>query len=286
MASLRQLREQVRSIQNIAKITRAMEMVSASKLKRAQNRLLAVRQVTQYLSTLMERVAPSLAATNHPLTRAVPDAPRHLLIILGSDTGLCGSYNERLARAALEVLKREPRELTCVGVLGKRADRMLRRTPYTVVERWLGWAGRPDPARAATLREFALARYRAGEVDRVSFVYMRFKSSMVYVPTVEQLLPIAVPTANESAYPVEYIYEPTKERALETLLEEWLRLKVWVTLLEAFTSEHSARMIAMRNATDNASELMDELTLTRNKVRQATITRELAEIVGTAEALK
>ena len=286
MASLRQLREQVKSIQNIAKITRAMEMVSASKLKRAQSRCLAVRQVTQYLSTLMERMAPSLAASNHPLTRAVPDAPRHLLLILGSDTGLCGSYNERLARTALEALKREPRELTRVGVLGKRADRMLRRTPYTVVERWLGWAGRPDPARAATLRECALTRYRAGEVDRVSFVYMRFKSSMVYVPTVEQLLPIAVPSTNDIAYPVEYIYEPTKERALETLLEEWLRLKVWVTLLEAFTSEHSARMLAMRNATDNASELMDELTLTRNKVRQASITRELAEIVGTAEALK
>ena len=286
MASLRQLREQVKSIQNIAKITRAMEMVSASKLKRAQNRLLAVRQVTQYLSTLMERVAPSLAATDHPLTRAVPEAPRHLLIILGSDTGLCGSYNERLVNAALGVLERQPRHATRVAVVGKRTERMLRRTPYTITERWLGWAGRPDPARAALIRAYALKHFLEGGAEVVSFAYMRFKSSMAYVPTVEQLLPVAVPMAHETAYPSDYIYEPTTEQALASVLEEWLRLKVWVALLEAFTSEHSARMITMRNATDNAGEIVNELTLTRNKVRQASITRELAEIVGTAEALK
>ena len=325
MASLRQIRAQIRSIQNIGKITRAMEMVSASKLKRAQSRLFAVRQVTQYLATLMERVAPALAAAQYPLTpppvggrsssdramqrsrplvgptgggvtRPAMEHPKQLVIILGSDTGLCGSYNERLMDAALQVLERARRDTASVAVVGKRTERMLRlsaealakagRTPYTVVERWLGWAGRPDPARATLIREYALAQFRDGAADVVSCAYMRFKSSMSYVPTIEQLLPIAVPTANDIAYPIDYIYEPTKERALAAVLEEWLRLKVWVTLLEAFTSEHSARMITMRNATDNAGELVGELTLTRNKVRQAGITRELADIVGTAEALK
>jgi len=286
MPSLRQLRQQIRSVQNIQKITRAMEMVSASKFKRAQNRLFAVRQVTQHLAQLMERLVPALAAASHPLARAAPQAPKHLIAILGSDTGLCGSYNERLMRQAMEVLERSPRHLTSVAVVGKRAERMLRKTPYAISERWLGWAGRPEPTRAAQIREFVVQRFRAQQADVVSLIFMRFKSSMVYVPTAEQLLPIVVPTATTAAYPTEYLYEPTPARALEAVLEEWLRLKVWVTVLEAFTSEHSARMLTMRNATDNAGEMLDELTLTRNKVRQATITKELAEIVGTAEALK
>jgi len=283
MASLRQLRQQIRSVQNIQKVTRAMEMVSASKLKRAQDRLFAVRQVTQYLTTLLERVAPTLTTLAHPLTRAVPTTPRQLLVLLGSDTGLCGAYNERLVGKTLEALERVPRHMTMVAVVGKRTERMLRRTPYTIVERWLGWAGRPEPAHAAELRDYALAAYQEQRADLVSLVYMRFHSPMVAHPTIEQLLPIPV---SASARALDYIYEPTPTRALEALVDQWVRLKVWVTVLEAFASEHGARMLTMRNATDNAGEMLDDLTLTRNKVRQATITRELAEIVGTAEALK
>jgi F-type H+-transporting ATPase subunit gamma len=284
MASLRQLRERVKSVHNIQKITRAMEMVSASKLKRAQSRLAAVREASQYLSELVQRLAVDLSMLSHPLLRPAPAHPRHLYVMIGSDTGLCGSYNERLVSHALRWVQEQQTD-ALFAVVGKRTSSMLKASNHPIVHRWLGWAGRPEIAHATELRTYIEEQYTQGHADIVHFAYMRFVNSLRSEPTVEQLVPIAVPEAVTDE-PTGYIYDPDREQALVRVLERWFALKVWTTILESFTSEHSARMMTMHNATDNARDMIDSLTLMRNKMRQASITRELAEIVGTAEALK
>ena len=295
MANLRQIRRRLRFVQNSKQIMRAMQLVSGSKLKRSHGRLLQSRQVFAFLDELLQRVVAATATDprrrtsarpEHPLCRTQEGQPSAMVVVT-SDTGLCGSYNTNLIQLAEAHLRRDSARTTQLIFIGKKGYRYLTRRGYTALESYLDLAGRSEPAKAAEIGRALMQRFLSGSVGSVSVLYSRFASPTVYRPTIEPWLPIALSVQRTaSRVHADYIFEPTPQRVFEDLLPRWALARFQLILLEAFTSEHSARMIAMKNATDNATELLDALTLQRNKVRQAAITKELSEIVGTAEALK
>ena len=288
MASLRVIRRRLRSIQNTKQIMRAMQFVSASKLKRAQGRLLQARLVLEFLDGLIERVLSVTDAPgwDHPLCARREGLPS-ALVLFTSDTGLCGSYNTNLIHLAESHLHRDTARETQIVFIGKKGHRYFTKRGYPAAEAFLDLAGRPDPAKADAIGRSLVQQLLEGRLGSVDVLYSRFVSSMAYRPTVTRWLPIERRTQDAGRRTQdEYIFEPSPARVFEDLLPRWALAKFRLFMLEAFTSEHSARMIAMKNATDNAEELIGELTTQRNKIRQASITKEISEIVGTAEALR
>ena len=306
MASLRIVRRRLRSIQSTKQIMRAMQLVSASKFKRSQDRLLEVRGLMEFLDGLLQRVLAAIPDLDHPLCTK-REAAADALVIFTSDAGLCGAYNTNLIQLAEAELRRpfdsgqdvipskvEGRRDTlhpaqCISI-GKKGHRHFTKRGHEVVESHIDLAGRPNLRQAREIGQSLMKRFLLGEVSSIKLLYPRFISSMTNRPVVETWLPVRLaPSTSAQARKStgdEYIFEPTPKRVFEDLLPRWALAKFQLVMLEAFTSEHSARMIAMKNATDNAAELIDELTMQRNKIRQASITKEISEIVGTAEALK
>ena len=286
MASLRQIRRRIRSIQGTKQIMRAMQLVSGSKFKRAQSRLLQGRQVLTFLDELLQRVLATQSGLQHPLRARHEQAPSALLVMT-SDTGLAGSYNANLIQLAESELRRDSSRPIQVGFIGKRGYRYFTKRGYAARQAWIDLAGRPDIARIDEIGKTLMDQFLAGELSGVRLLYARFVSAAVSRPSVKQWLPIQlsspVPIRNSQS---EYICEPSAQRVFDDLLVRWAIATFRVTMLEALTSEHGARMIAMKNATDNAEELLTNLTRQRNKIRQASITKEISEITGTAEALK
>jgi F-type H+-transporting ATPase subunit gamma len=233
------------------------------------------------------------------MTRQEP-APSSLVIVT-SDTGLAGSYNTNLIHLAEAELRREGSRSTEIAFIGKRAHRYFTKRGFAARDAYLGFAGRPDIAKIDAIGKVLMDRFLMGQLSTVRVLYAKFVSPSVSKPTVKQWLPIQLVPASlpaprlrqagslqppASRGVAEYIFEPSPERVFEDLLPRWAIATFRVLLLEAFTSEHGARMVAMKNATDNAQELLETLTLQRNKIRQSMITKELSEIVGTVEALK
>lgn len=271
---------------------RAMQLVSGSKLKRAQGRLLQARAVLGFLDGLLERVLVAAPQLDHPLCARREEGPSSL-VLFTSDAGLCGSYNTNLIQLAESFLRRDSARSTQLIYIGKKGYRYFTKRGFPAAESYLGLAGRPDLAKADTIARALTERFLSGRDASVHLLYSQFISSTTYRPTILQWLPITLAQQVEGSRQkaegrgqVEYIFEPSPERIFEDLLPRWSLAKFRLVMLEAFTSEHSARMIAMKNATDNAEELLTALTLQRNKIRQASITKEISEIVGTAEALK
>jgi len=286
MASLRQIRRSLRSVQNTKQIMRAMQLVSASKLKRAQGRLMEARQTLEFLDGLLQRVLRAAPGLRHPLC-ARDDARESALVLFTSDTGLCGSYNVNLIQLADAHLRRETARRTQVIYIGKKGHRYFTKRGFPAAESYLDLAGRPNLAKAEAVGRALIQRFLTGRVGSIHLLYMRFRSASSYEPTLRPWLPIAFsPQSIVHSPQQDYIFEPSPRRVFEDLLPRWALATFQCLMLEAFTSEHSARMIAMKNATDNAEDIIERLTMQRNKIRQAAITKELSEIVGTAEALK
>lgn len=289
MASLRHIRRRLRSTQSTKQIMRAMQLVSASKFKRAHGRLLQGRQVLEFLDGLLQRVLATMPAVQHPLMARLEQAPSALLVVT-SDTGLAGSYNTNLIQLAEGELRRDSAQQTQVSYVGKRGARYFAKRGYAARDAYLDFAGRPDVSKIDAVGKVLMDRFLAGEVGSVRLLYAQFVSPSVSRPIIKQWLPIQLERTNALTHQrtngVDYIFEPTPQRVFEDLLPRWAIATFRLAMLEAFTSEHGARMIAMKNATDNAQELLEGLTLQRNRIRQAAITKELSEIVGTVEALK
>jgi len=265
---------------------RAMQLVSGSKLKRAQAKLLQARSVLGFLDGLLQRVLSAAPDLDHPLCAKREGLPSTLGVFT-SDSGLCGSYNTNLIQLAESFLRRDTLKRTQIVYIGKKGHRYFTRRGYAATEAYLDLAGRPNLAKADEIARTLMERFLSGRVGAVHLLYSRFVSASVYRPTVLQWLPIQLsPQSAVHSPQSEYIFEPSPERVFEDLLPRWALATFQLVMLEAFTSEHSARMIAMKNATDNAEEILKALTMQRNKIRQASITKEISEIVGTAEALK
>lgn len=295
MASLRQIRRRLRSIQSTKQIMRAMQLVSGSKFKRAQGRLLQGRAVLEFLDGLLQRILASTSTLRHPLAASNEQAPSALVIIT-SDAGLAGSYNTNLIQLAEAELRRDSARRTEVSFIGKRGHRYFTKRGYAAKDMYLDLAGRPNITKIDAIGQVLMDRFLRGEVSGVKLLYATFASAATSRPMVKSWLPVELQgdmgqeTGGRGHGPApawsEYLFEPSAERVVQDLLPRWTIATFRLALLEAFTSEHGARMIAMKNATDNAQELLERLTRQRNKIRQASITRELSEIVGTVEALK
>ncbi|MBI3616358.1 MAG: ATP synthase F1 subunit gamma [Candidatus Omnitrophica bacterium] len=320
MQNLRILRQRIRSVANTQKITRAMQMVAGAKLRRAQGELMDFKPYAQRLRVITNRLLEAHPTLEHPLLekqlpvmvslsnhdrvknrspfdrlRANGTAPAGLIIV-SSDTGLCGTYNEKVLSAAEGFLRENPSAV--LVTIGKKGTRTLARRGVRRTKEILDWGGRYESSKAGALARWMQELYLNGTVSSWWVAYTRFISAMRWKPAVERFLPIERPPS--PALPEKIIVEPAPaaaasgsrttafgpEPVAEELLKRFIAGEFRRILLEAFTSEHSARMIAMKNATDNAAEMIQNLTLVRNKVRQAAITKELIEVVSGAEALK
>jgi F-type H+-transporting ATPase subunit gamma len=288
MATLKAIRKRISSVRNTQQITKAMKMVSAAKLRRAQEAAVQARPYAEKMTELLRNVSSRVSSEAHPLLRSRDEKKIHL-VLFTSDRGLCGGYNANLIRAADAFIRQhageQEIELTLVGRKG--ADHFRRRRA-NIAERYTDILYKAPEELAAEIAQKLIGRFVSGGADAVYILYSRFRSALSQVPTLEKLLPVAVADAGEtSGQPqTEYLYEPGVQELLASLLPRITDVAVQRALLEATASEHGARMTAMDSATSNAAKMIGSLTLQMNRARQASITRELMEIVGTAEALK
>ena len=287
--NLRALRQQIRSVQNTQKITKAMQMVAGAKLRRMQGELMSFRPFADRLEGMLQRFLAAYPGWEHPylvgLRETAEAVPPLGVVVVTSDTGLCGTYNERVLERAEQFLSENPSAQ--VAVVGKKGNRFLTRRGIRRAKEILDWGGRYDSVRVFPFFDWLMERFSAGEVSGWAVVHTEFISALQWKPAVAVLLPLASSRMlSLEMLPEKLIVEPDAARLGEQLLQRALRARFARILLEAFTAEHSARMIAMKNATENATEMIDHLTLVRNKVRQAAITKELLEVVSGAEALK
>lgn len=283
MPSLKHTRKRISSVRSTQQITKAMKMVSAAKLRRAQEAAERARPYATRLSELLASVAAGADEGAHPFLQAGADKPAELILVT-SDRGLCGGYNTNLIKAAEAFLRSEAGKNATIVCCGRRGYDYFRRhyadriTAFHINQPFTIELARQVAGEAAR-------RFSEGEVGAVYLVSSRFKSAISQAPQLQRLLPLE--RAEESAEgAVDYVYEPEAAALLGTLLARYVDTKIFQAFLEANASEHGARMTAMDSATRNASEMIGRLTLQMNRARQATITTELMEIVGSAEALK
>lgn len=283
--SARAVRRKIRAIGNIRKITRAMQMVSASKLKKVQERLLELRPYADRIAEMLRQLAAQSPAPGHPLLTPRPEVRTVGLVLVMSDKGLCGSYNANMARYAQRFLKDTGRPVRAVAV-GRKAAEFLRRqglepeAVYTQIPAQI-----PFPRVREMAREL-VRMFETGRADEIHLLFTRYVNALTFRPGGVKFLPLgAEGTGGRTPWPP-YEFEPEPAKILDRLLPRYVEVAFHRFLLESMSSEQAARMNAMRQATDNATELIDHLTLLHNKARQAGITKELLDIVGGAEALK
>jgi F-type H+-transporting ATPase subunit gamma len=271
------------SVRNTQQVTKAMKMVSAAKLRRAQTAAEAAREYAGKLTELLNGLTAGEAARAHPFMHAHGSGPP-LLIVVTADKGLCGAYNANVIRLAASFVQQGAADAALTTV-GRRGRDFFRKRGRTIVREHVQVALTLDLARE--IARDASERFLRGDAGEVHVVYTRFRSAISQVATIFKLLPLATAdTASEEAPAREYVYEPDAARILGSLLPRYVETRIYAAMLEAAASEHGARMTAMDNATRNASEMIDRLTLAMNRARQAGITTELMEIVSGAEALK
>ena len=278
--SPRDIRRKMRSIRNIQQICRAMRAVAAVRLRRAEERLHGARPYAQTLTEMVSRLAA--AGVEHPWLEQRAEASPVGVVVISSDKGLCGSYNVNLIRAAEDLARRE--DPVSLAALGRKAHDFFARRGYQVRSRLVPLGAEPEWGQVAQVADAIGELYTAGAWNRVVLVHTQFVSAARTRVNISDLLPVSAPPAAEHG--VEYIYEPSPQALLAELLPRYLRTRLYLATLEAAASEHASRVIAMAAASDNAQEMLDDLTLSFNKARQALITKELTDIVGAAEALR
>lgn len=284
---LRIIRRRIRTIQSTAKITRAMELVAASKMRRSQLNALAARPYAERLRWVLADLTETLGTIDpaelHPLLRPRPEVKTVELILVTPNRGLSGGLPANLNRRAAQFVIDQGKPTRVIAV-GRKGRDFMRRTGQQIVAEFLELGDYPSYLDVAPIAQVAIEDFLNGNADEVYLQYAEFVNTVTQRPTVMKLLPIEAPE-DASTHGVDYIYEPSREAVLAELLPRYIERQVYGAILEAGASEQSARMVAMRNATDNATELMQDLTLVYNKARQESITSELLDIVGGVEAL-
>ena len=298
MATIREIKRRIRSVKNIAQVTRALEAVSASNVRKAQAQVQATRpyaqQAWEILTSLTQQAG--VGASMHPLLETRPVKAVGMILITG-DRGLCGPYNFNVVRMGMELIRGSMVPVQIVAV-GRKGRDLLIRASQNVVAEFSNLPAAPTALEVTPIGRVIVDDFLAGKVDEVHIAYTDFINTLKQRPTIKRLLPMQVAgdermgaefTAGAQAGRLTrhaYLYEPGQRELLDTLIPRFIDLQVYQALLESLASEHSARMVAMRNATDSARGLITELTLTYNKARQQGITNELLDIAGGAEALK
>jgi F-type H+-transporting ATPase subunit gamma len=288
MATLRDIQRRIRSVQSTQKITRAMKLGAAAKLRRAQERILAARPYANKMAELLGHLVSGADGDGHPLLEQ-REGPRRQIVIITADRGLAGAFNSSIIRRAVELIRESSAaELTLV-VVGRKARDFFRRRPHTIKRDMIGFWDRLAYSHACELADYFMQQYLDNEVDEVFLLYNEFRSVAFQRPVRVQLLPIPraeTGAGEETTEGVDYIYEPSAAAILGDLLPRHVRMQVYRALMESLAGEYGARMTAMEAATKNAKDMIDILTIQYNKARQEKITKELLDIVGGAEALK
>lgn len=291
MATLREVRRRIASVTNIAQITRAMQMVAASRMKRAQDAILAARPYSDELREALARVAAAVDAEVDPLLARRP-VRRVALVVVTTDRGLVGSLNANATRAVLRHVAdsasagEDAVEVSAVTV-GRKGRDALRRAGVPIAAHFAQLGDRPSFADVTPIARLVTEDFLAGTYDRIEIAYSTFINTLSQRPVIRTVLPVERPTMGEQETETndEYLFEPSAEAVLSRLLPHFVAIDIYRAVLENRASEQSAQMVAMRSATDNARELIGDLTLVYNKTRQANITREMTEIASGAEAL-
>ena len=295
MATLRDIRRRINSVKSTQQITRAMKLVAAAKLRRAQARILEARPYAYKMGEVLADLALRTPRGMHPLL-AKRDTGNHggggrkRLVVISADRGLCGAFNSNIIRRSVEFLRAyqdDPEISLTLMVVGRKVrDFYRRRSQYTVKSEYVNFFDKLAYTHAAQIAQDFTRAYLTEEVDEVHLLYNEFKSVVTQRVVVELLLPIQPAEVPEGKPVVEFFFEPSPSGVLERLLPKHIEVQVYRALMESVAAEYGARMTAMENATKNASEMIDLLTLQFNKARQERITKELLEIVGGAEALR
>jgi F-type H+-transporting ATPase subunit gamma len=292
MASVREMRLRIRSVKNISQVTRALEAVSASKVRKAVAALSATRAYATKAWQVLTHIARQPGRENlHPLLTLRPRVRNVLVLVVSGDRGLAGAYNSNVIRFALHTFGGSKARVSYIAIGRKGRDMLLRRRKQIVAE-FSNLPAAPSFADVSAIGRMAVGMFLKGEADEVHLVYTDFVNMGRQEPQVKKLLPLEVtdPAARVQAYAHQhlvaaYIYEPAEREILDEIIPRFTALQVYQAILESLASEHAARMVAMSNATDNAIELAEQLQLEYNKVRQQTITSNLLDIAGGAEAL-
>jgi len=283
MANLKEIRNRIASVSSTMQITSAMKMVSAAKLKKAQDAITAMRPYSDKLTELIQNLSGAMDGdTPNPYTQ-VRSVEKVLLVVVTSNRGLCGGFNSSIIKAATQYIASHPNQQVDLITLGKKGDDILSKS-YAVKENNNAIFDDLTFANTSKIAESIMAAFEAKAYDKVEVIYNRFKNAATQIVTTETLLPI-VSESSDDQNASDYIFEPTQEEIINELLPKSIKMQLFKALRDSFASEHGARMTAMHKATDNATELRDQLKLTYNKARQAAITNEILEIVGGAEAL-
>ncbi len=289
MPSLRHIRKRITSVKNTEQITRAMKMVAAARFRKAQEAVLAARPFAREMQAALARMAHNKDVQDHPLLARREPAVKEDLFVLTSDRGLCGSFNSNVLRALEHYLldNYERRDSIRIHTIGAKAFRYCKKQKLDIYENVEGLLSAPNYRTVVDLAEDLIARFVQGEVDRVTLLLAEFKSAIQQEVVFRTLLPLDPPRLDDDSRSlVDYLYEPVKADLLDKLIHRYLANQLFAVVLESVASEQGARMTAMEAASENAKEMIGNLTMQYNKARQAAITRELMEIVGGAEALK
>ncbi|QWF82533.1 F0F1 ATP synthase subunit gamma [Amycolatopsis sp. CA-230715] len=304
MAQLRELRERVRATKSIGKITKAYELIATSRIGKAQARMEASRPYAEEITKVLSALADAASSLNHPLLTERENPKRAAVLVVTSDKGLCGGYNANVLRATEELLSllREQGKQPLVYVIGDKGVNYYQFRSRETADRWTGFSQRPHYEDAATVGEKLVGSFLSGAddeagnadgvlgVDELHIVYTEFKSMLTQTPVAKRIAPLEVEYAEEgeekpAGIAPSYEFEPSADRLLAALLPKYINTRIFAALLESAASELAARRTAMKAASDNANDLVSELTRLANQARQAQVTQEISEIVGGADAL-
>ncbi len=287
MPSLRDIKRRINSVKKTQQITKAMKMVSAAKLQRAQDRIMAARPYANKMAEVLANLAVRAKPGIHPLLED-RGMEKILVLVVTADKGLCGAFNSNITRATTHFVREHRESQVSLLTIGRKARDFFRRRPeYTIKGQYVEIFQRTIGYNiAAEIAQTAIKSYIDGEVSTVFVIYNEFRSALQQRVTTKQLIPIRPRPVREGELIVDYIYEPSVDAILGSLLPKYVEVQVFRALLESVASEHGARMTAMDSATSNAEEMIGRLTLTYNRTRQAAITKEIIEVVSGADALR
>ncbi len=284
MANLKEIRNRITSVQSTMQITSAMKMVSAAKLKKAQDAITAMRPYAEKLTELLQSVSATLEGDAGGQYTSQREVNKVLIVAITSNRGLCGAFNTNVIKQVKVVADSYAGKQVDVFAIGKKGNDVLRKT-NTVVANKSEVFDNLTFDNVAEIADVLTEKFVSGEYDKIEVVYNQFKNAATQVVMTEQFLPLAPVQSDKASSSGDYIFEPSKEEIVLTLIPKSLKTQLYKSVRDSFAAEHGARMTAMHKATDNATELRNQLKLTYNKARQAAITNEILEIVGGAEAL-
>lgn len=285
MANLKEIRNRITSVQSTMQITSAMKMVSAAKLKKAQDAITAMRPYAEKLTELLQSVSATLDGDAGGQYTTQREINKVLVVAITSNRGLCGAFNTNVIKQAKVVAEGYAGKQVDIFAIGKKGNDVLRKTNTVIANRSEVFDNLTFD-NVAAIADVLTEKFIAGEYDKIEIVYNQFKNAATQIVQTEQFLPLAPIASDTPASNGDYIFEPSKEEIVLTLIPKSLKTQLYKSIRDSFASEHGARMTAMHKATDNATDLRNQLKLTYNKARQAAITNEILEIVGGAEALK